>query len=149
MRLQPRTQNPFYYGSVRIFLRLGPWIPNQSLKSLLNILVDLPNIREDVVSTYCNFILTEINDSWEGLIEDGANNLELLIDRWAECENPDSSTDCSIILDRLDGFCMLLLSSSSVKVREAAIRLLRSIYQLSQKLNCVSPRLYSILRHVF
>ena len=112
-------------------------------------MVDLPNIREDVVSTYCNFILTEINDSWEGLIEDGANNLELLIDRWAECENADSTNDCSIILDRLDGFCMLLLSSSSVKVREAAIRLLRSIYQLSQKLNCVSPRLYSILRLVF
>ena len=123
-------------------------LQDQSLKSLLNMINDLPNIREDILSTYCNFILLEINDSWEGLIEDGANNLQFLIDKWSECvsqiEDSDSPSDYSIILDRMDGFCMLLLSSSSIKVREASVRLLRSIFNLSQKLLCSSPRLYTI-----
>ena len=78
-------------------------------------IVDLPSLREDITAAYCAFILTDINDSWENLIEFSANNLAILIEKWCECHRGDSGSDCSIILDRLEGFCVLLLANSSVQ----------------------------------
>ena len=115
------------------------------MKSLLNMVRDLPQIREEIIAIFCEFILIEINDSWEQLIEESCSNLILLVDKWTSVDDGNGTQDYSIILDRLDGFAVLLLASSSLKVRQVAIRLLKAVLNLSERLNCQTSRLYSIL----
>ena len=120
-------------------------LQEQALRSLQSMIVDLPNLREDITAAYCIFILTDINDSWENLIEVSANNLSTLIEKWHECHNAESSCDdYSTILDRLEGFCVLLLANSSVQVRLSCVRILRSICSLSEKMQIKSPRLINL-----
>ena len=44
-------------------------LQDQALRSLQSMIVDLPNLREDILAAYCEFILMDVNDSWENLIE--------------------------------------------------------------------------------
>ena len=85
-------------------------LQEQALRSLQSMIVDLPTLREDIAAAYCLFVLNDINDSWEHLIEQCANNLAQLIDKWYEVHDITSNGDFSVILDRLDGFAMLLLA---------------------------------------
>uniref|UniRef100_A0A4W5PN63 FRY microtubule binding protein n=1 Tax=Hucho hucho TaxID=62062 RepID=A0A4W5PN63_9TELE len=113
--------------------------------SLQSLLVDLPEWRDDVLFGFTNFLLREVQDSHQALLD---NSLRLLLQLLTQCRlalsAPEKGCDTllqsgssqrvsvehgphSTVLHAIEGLALLLLCSCQLTTRKLALAILREI----------------------
>uniref|UniRef100_A0A8C7U222 Furry homolog a (Drosophila) n=1 Tax=Oncorhynchus mykiss TaxID=8022 RepID=A0A8C7U222_ONCMY len=110
--------------------------------SLQSLLVDLPEWRDDVLFGFTNFLLREVQDSHQALLDNSLRLLLQLLTQWRlalsapekGCDTLGSSQRVSVehgphstVLHAMEGLALLLLCSCQLTTRKLAMAILREI----------------------
>ncbi|KAK5904963.1 hypothetical protein CesoFtcFv8_006477 [Champsocephalus esox] len=120
--------------------------------SLQSLLVDFPDWRDDVLFGFTNFLLREVQDTHQGLLDTSLKLLLQLLTQWKltlvapgkSCDNPKIHTaetgsslktpaergPHSAVLHAMEGLALVLLCSCQLSTRKLAIAMLKEIRSL-------------------
>ncbi|KAI9547921.1 hypothetical protein NQZ68_012938 [Dissostichus eleginoides] len=116
--------------------------------SLQSLLVDFPDWRDDVLFGFTNFLLREVQDTHQGLLDTSLKLLLQLLTQWKltlaapgkSCDNllqtgsslktPAERGPHSTVLHALEGLALVLLCSCQLSTRKLAIAILKEIRSL-------------------
>uniref|UniRef100_A0AAZ3RZC8 Furry homolog a (Drosophila) n=1 Tax=Oncorhynchus tshawytscha TaxID=74940 RepID=A0AAZ3RZC8_ONCTS len=110
--------------------------------SLQSLLVDLPEWRDDVLFGFTNFLLREVQDSHQALLDNSLRLLLQLLTQWRlalsapekGCDTAEVDQRASVehgphstVLHAMEGLALLLLCSCQLTTRKLAMAILREI----------------------
>uniref|UniRef100_A0A8C7F5R9 FRY microtubule binding protein n=1 Tax=Oncorhynchus kisutch TaxID=8019 RepID=A0A8C7F5R9_ONCKI len=129
--------------------------------SLQSLLVDLPEWRDDVLFGFTNFLLREVQDSHQALLDNSLRLLLQLLTQWRlALSAPEKGCDTaevhqrvsvehglhSTVLHAMEGLALLLLCSCQLTTRKLAMAILREIRCLFLAIGQTEVRVRGIVR---
>uniref|UniRef100_A0A8C7U683 Furry homolog a (Drosophila) n=1 Tax=Oncorhynchus mykiss TaxID=8022 RepID=A0A8C7U683_ONCMY len=129
--------------------------------SLQSLLVDLPEWRDDVLFGFTNFLLREVQDSHQALLDNSLRLLLQLLTQWRlALSAPEKGCDTaevhqrvsvehgphSTVLHAMEGLALLLLCSCQLTTRKLAMAILREIRCLFLAIGQAEVRVTGIVR---
>uniref|UniRef100_A0A8C1XCH9 Furry homolog a (Drosophila) n=1 Tax=Cyprinus carpio TaxID=7962 RepID=A0A8C1XCH9_CYPCA len=105
--------------------------------SLQSLLMDFSDWREEVLLGYCSFLLREVQDTHQTLLDSSLKLLLQLLTQWklllqssSGSRLPAERTPHSTVLHAVEGLALVLLCSCQTGTRKLAVSILREVRQI-------------------
>ncbi|XP_059820095.1 protein furry homolog isoform X1 [Hypanus sabinus] len=130
----------------RLTIHMDDELRHIAQNSLQSLLVDFADWREDVLFGFTNFLLREVNDTQQNLLDSSLKLLVHLLSQWKlaiQTQNKDQDqskfrtselqqerSPHSNVLHAVEGFALVLLCSCQIATRKLAVSILREVRAL-------------------
>ncbi|XP_007889474.1 protein furry homolog isoform X1 [Callorhinchus milii] len=127
----------------RLTIHMDDELRHIAQNSLQSLLVDFADWREDVLFGFTNFLLREVNDTHQSLLDGSLKLLVHLLSQWKlaiqtqgksqdhiRLRTSEERSPHSNVLHAVEGFALVLLCSCQIATRKLAVSILREVRAL-------------------
>ncbi|XP_059502688.1 protein furry homolog isoform X2 [Stegostoma tigrinum] len=127
----------------RLTIHMDDELRHIAQNSLQSLLVDFADWREDVLFGFTNFLLREVNDTQQNLLDSSLKLLVHLLTQWklaiqtqskdqdqTKLRTSEERSPHSNVLHAVEGFALVLLCSCQIATRKLAVSILKEVRAL-------------------